>query len=175
MRAWYRASANRYGAAFSDDTEIIWSGSGWPGGCDECSPADWIEARPERRAMISSQARSTADLLSLSPYCVSAMIRPSRPLALLLLAFALASCARQTAQYPTQDVAVDAASAAALVSQYRLSKGLKPVSLDPALSRLALDQARAVAAIGDLSHDVSGSFSAVSRRRRPAVARRRRT
>lgn len=80
-------------------------------------------------------------------------------LVLLLLVVALASCARQTAQFPTQDVVVDAGSAAALVSQYRASKGLKPVSIDAALTKLAVDQARAVAAIGDLSHDVSGSFS----------------
>lgn len=81
-------------------------------------------------------------------------------LALLVLVVALASCARQTVQkFPTQDVGIDAGSAAALVSQYRASKGLSPVSIDPALTKLALDQARAVAAIGDLSHDVSGSFS----------------
>ncbi len=80
-------------------------------------------------------------------------------LLVLVLALALASCARQTARFPTQDVAVDAGSAAALVSQYRASKGMKAVSVDPALTRLALDQARAVAAIGDLSHDVSGSFA----------------
>lgn len=78
---------------------------------------------------------------------------------LFIVALALAACARPTAQFPIQDVAIDASSAAALVSQYRASKGLTPVSLDPALTRLALDQARAVAAIGDLSHDVSGSFS----------------
>lgn len=101
------------------------------------------------------------------------MAPPYSRLALLLLAFALASCARPTAQYPTQDVAVDAASAAALVSQYRASKGLKPVTVDPALSRLALDQARAVASIGDLSHDVTGSFSsrlAAAQTRRSAAA-----
>lgn len=94
-------------------------------------------------------------------------------LVLLILAVALAACARQTAQFPTQDVAVDAGSAAALVSQYRTSRGLKPVSVDPVLSKLALDQARAVAAIGDLSHDVSGSFPsrlAAAEARRSAAA-----
>jgi len=101
------------------------------------------------------------------------MLRLTRPLAILLLGLALASCARQTAQYPSRDVAVDAGTAAALVSQYRVSKGLRPVSVDPALTRLALDQARAVAAIGDLSHDVSGSFSsrlAAAQTRRSAAA-----
>ena len=102
------------------------------------------------------------------------MVCPTRRLAILLLALALASCARQTAQkFPTQDVAVDAGSAAALVSQYRTSRGLKPVSIDPTLSKLALDQARAVAAFGDLSNDVSGSFSsrlAAAETRRRAAA-----
>jgi uncharacterized protein YkwD len=77
----------------------------------------------------------------------------------LVLAFALASCGRETARFATQDIAVDGASAAALVSQYRASKGLGPVAVDPKLSRIALDQARANAAIGDLSHDVGGSFA----------------
>src|SRR5690606_32631061 len=45
---------------------------------------------------------------------------------------------------------------AAIISAYRVSKGLSPVSVDPRLNRAAEHQARAVAAAGKLSH---GSFA----------------
>jgi uncharacterized protein YkwD len=46
----------------------------------------------------------------------------------------------------------DAKAAAALVSQYRTSKGLSPVVADATLNRAAEVQARAVAEAGALSH-----------------------
>jgi uncharacterized protein YkwD len=46
----------------------------------------------------------------------------------------------------------DAKAAAALVSQYRTSKGLSPVIADATLNRAAEVQARAVAQAGSLSH-----------------------
>lgn len=46
----------------------------------------------------------------------------------------------------------EAAEAAALISEYRASRGLGPVTVDAKLNRAALHQARAVAAAGDLDH-----------------------
>lgn len=76
----------------------------------------------------------------------------------LLLALALAGCATEL----TRENAVltsstkDAAQAAALISAYRVSKGLSPVSVDPRLNEAAEYQARAVASAGKLSH---GNFA----------------
>ncbi|WP_134499344.1 CAP domain-containing protein [Microvirga pakistanensis] len=50
----------------------------------------------------------------------------------------------------------DAAAAARLISAYRASKGLGPVSVDPKLNEAAEYQARVVAAAGRLSH---GNFA----------------
>src|SRR3954449_2496799 len=50
----------------------------------------------------------------------------------------------------------DAATAAALISQYRASHGLPPVSVDTRLTQAAKAQARTVAEAGTLSH---GPFS----------------
>ncbi len=77
----------------------------------------------------------------------------------LAAALALASCGRETVRYATQDVPVDAGGAAALVSAYRASHGLGAVGVDGRLNQIALRQARAIAAIGDLSHDIAGSFA----------------
>jgi uncharacterized protein YkwD len=81
-------------------------------------------------------------------------------LAVLLLTLLLASCGAPTARFQTQEVAVDATSAAELISRYRASRGLPPVSADSRLNRMAAAQARANAEIGDLSHEVGGSFPA---------------
>jgi uncharacterized protein YkwD len=51
----------------------------------------------------------------------------------------------------------EAAEAAALISAYRTSRGLAPVSVDSNLNRVAEHQARVVAAAGKLSH---GDFPA---------------
>ncbi len=50
----------------------------------------------------------------------------------------------------------DAAQAAALISAYRASRGLGPVTVDGQLNRAAEHQAKAVAAAGTLSH---GAFA----------------
>jgi uncharacterized protein YkwD len=76
----------------------------------------------------------------------------------LLLALVLAGCGAPTARYATHDVPVDAARAAALISQYRAAQGLGPVTVDARLSRVAAAQARRNAEIGDLSHAVGGDF-----------------
>jgi uncharacterized protein YkwD len=60
---------------------------------------------------------------------------------------------------PSEKVTVsdrDAKEAAALISSYRVSRGLSPVSADPTLNSAAAFQARAVAEAGSLSH---GAFS----------------
>jgi uncharacterized protein YkwD len=46
----------------------------------------------------------------------------------------------------------DAAAAASLISAYRVSVGLSPVTVDPRLNQAAAYQARVVAAAGRLSH-----------------------
>jgi uncharacterized protein YkwD len=56
-------------------------------------------------------------------------------------------------------VQVDAASAASMVSGYRKNNGLGPVSLDPALTRLAEQQARAMAQRDKLDHNAGGPFA----------------
>ena len=50
----------------------------------------------------------------------------------------------------------DASEAAALISRYRIARGLSPVSADARLNRAAEVQARAVAETGELSH---GAFA----------------
>lgn len=57
-------------------------------------------------------------------------------------------------------VPLDATGAAAMISNYRSNNGLPAVSLDPALMKMAEDQARAMAARNKLDHDVAGAFRA---------------
>jgi uncharacterized protein YkwD len=82
-----------------------------------------------------------------------------RPL-LLVIAFALASCGGPSARFATTDASADEAAVASLISRHRQAHGLGPVSPNPRLTRMALAQARANAAIGELSHDAGGSFEA---------------
>jgi uncharacterized protein YkwD len=74
----------------------------------------------------------------------------------LLAALALTGCATDEALTPSAVVTAsstsDAAAAAALVSAYRVSKGLSPVTVDSNLNKAAEYQARVVAAAGKLSH-----------------------
>ncbi|MBF9196305.1 CAP domain-containing protein [Microvirga terrestris] len=76
-----------------------------------------------------------------------------------VIALGLAGCAGDSALTPKDAVLAsstnDAAQAAALISAYRVSKGLSPVTVDPRLNKAAEHQARVVAAAGQLSH---GSF-----------------
>src|SRR3712207_3661356 len=83
-------------------------------------------------------------------------------LALLALMLAVGSCASPTptARISLQDVPIDEASAASLISRYRAAHGLKPVRPDARLTRMALSQARENAQVGELSHDRGGSFHA---------------
>jgi len=53
---------------------------------------------------------------------------------------------------------VDAAAAASMISGYRKNNGLGSVSIDPALMRLAAEQALAMASRDKLGHDVAGDF-----------------
>lgn len=51
---------------------------------------------------------------------------------------------------------VDAAAAASLLTDYRVARGLSPVSVDEQLNRIAQDQANAMAKADNLSHEVGG-------------------
>jgi uncharacterized protein YkwD len=77
-----------------------------------------------------------------------------------LIALALAGCAGDTALNGGDVVLAsstkDAAEAARLISAYRVSRGLSPVTVDPKLNEAAEYQARVVAAAGRLSH---GNFA----------------
>ena len=83
-----------------------------------------------------------------------------------LALLALAACSTPVAQRSQPvirgDVAavrLDPAAARDMLSQYRATRGLAAVRLDPTLSALAQKQADAMAAQGVLSHDVAGSFT----------------
>lgn len=90
------------------------------------------------------------------------MPRRSRPplLAVLLLSLGLTHCALDSGiRVPPEQVTVsttDAGEAAALISRYRAGRGLSAVVTDADLNRAAAEQARSVAARGQLSH---GDFS----------------
>lgn len=56
-------------------------------------------------------------------------------------------------------VQVDASAAASMVSGYRRNNGLGPVKLDPVLTRLAEQQARAMARRDRLDHNAGGPFA----------------
>jgi uncharacterized protein YkwD len=77
-----------------------------------------------------------------------------------LAALALAGCATDPSVTQTHAVlsssTSDAKAAASLISAYRVSRGLSPVTVDSRLNEAAEQQARVVAAAGRLSH---GSFA----------------
>ena len=75
-----------------------------------------------------------------------------RAIAVLIAAFALA--------WPVHPASAEEASAAELISRFRHDHGEGKVTIDPALNRIALDQARAMAERNTLDHGVLGSFSA---------------
>ena len=52
------------------------------------------------------------------------------------------------------------AAATTELNAYRASRGLKPVKLDSALNAIAERQAQAMAASGQVSHDIAGAFPA---------------
>lgn len=53
---------------------------------------------------------------------------------------------------PTTVTTLDAAEAARVISAYRVSRGLGPVTVDSRLNEAAAEQARAIARAGTLSH-----------------------
>jgi uncharacterized protein YkwD len=79
---------------------------------------------------------------------------------------ALAACAGKTPpEQPTfyQDLAqtnvtVDPAAAASMISGYRSNNGLRSVTVDPELMRLASEQAHAMAAHDRMDHDIGRPF-----------------
>ncbi|MGU3494675.1 CAP domain-containing protein [Xanthobacteraceae bacterium A53D] len=84
----------------------------------------------------------------------------------LLAALALAGCGttdletgKQPAFYENlakSGQAVNAEAAASIISDYRVTKGLNAVTIDPALNRVAQDQADAMARADTLTHEVGG-------------------
>jgi uncharacterized protein YkwD len=59
-----------------------------------------------------------------------------------------------------KDAKVDAAMAASMISGYRKNNGLGAVAIDPALMRMAEEQARAMASRDKLDHNVGRDFNA---------------
>jgi uncharacterized protein YkwD len=86
----------------------------------------------------------------------------------LLAAFGLAACATDIDPPPAQPsfyrnlaspgAVLDTATAASMISGYRQNNGLDTVTIDPELSRLAGEQARAMAARDKLDHNVGKDF-----------------
>jgi len=56
------------------------------------------------------------------------------------------------------DAVLDVNAAQAMISSYRSSNGLPPVTLDPELTRLATEQAQAMAAKDKMDHDAKKPF-----------------
>lgn len=88
-----------------------------------------------------------------------------------LLALGLAGCSTVTPPppaapglYQSQSVpgaTLDKQAAASMITELRRGRGLGPVTLDPALNRMAEEQAAAMASTGKLAHDgAAGSFKA---------------
>jgi uncharacterized protein YkwD len=88
-----------------------------------------------------------------------------RLLAVLMLAFGLASCASggtgSLFQTPlaTKPGVVNSAEAATLISQYRRSRGLSAVTVNATLTRIAADHARRMAATNRVDHVLPGEGS----------------
>lgn len=84
--------------------------------------------------------------------------------AIAVLALLVVGCARTQTVQPGVNVSAlstsEAAEAATLISAYRVSRGLSPVTVDPRLNEAAAHQARVVALAGRLSHgDFSGRMN----------------
>lgn len=80
-----------------------------------------------------------------------------------LAALALAGCSAERPTRPVESgiyqsqskpgASLDKATAASMVSELRRGRGLGPVMLDPALNRMAEEQALAMSRVGKISHD----------------------
>ena len=86
-----------------------------------------------------------------------------------VFALALAGCAADTVpkgepsfyrDLSQPGAQLDAAAAASMISGYRANNGLQPLTLDPALMKLAEEQARAMVAKNALDHDAKRPFTA---------------
>ncbi len=87
--------------------------------------------------------------------------------AVLSLAASLAACslAPEAPLEPRSEreiaaVKLDPEAALAAINSYRAGKGLHALRLDPELTAMAQQQADAMAARGELSHNVAGAFTA---------------
>jgi uncharacterized protein YkwD len=99
-----------------------------------------------------------------------AIATPARAAVLALAAAGLGGCSGFADREPTlsqpsfyQSLAqpgavLDAEGAAAMISNYRANNGLETVALDPTLTRLAREQAQAMAARNKMDHDVARPF-----------------
>ena len=98
------------------------------------------------------------------------MIRASTALVcgILITLAALAGCTetKPPSDEPTfyqnlaqPDATLDSAAAASMISGYRSNNGLPPVSVDPDLTRLATEQAQAMAARDKMDHNAARPFA----------------
>jgi uncharacterized protein YkwD len=100
---------------------------------------------------------------------VDAFLKSARAVTLCSLTAGLIGCSSDTYKPSGQptfyksmaapDAQVDAKAAASMISGYRRNNGLGLVSLDPALMRMAEDQARAMASKNRFEHDAAGPFA----------------
>jgi uncharacterized protein YkwD len=98
--------------------------------------------------------------------------RPARALALILTVAGLAACAgnaevqSQPSFYRSlaEGGELDATAASYMISGFRKNHGLGPVTIDPALTRLAEAQAQAMASRDKVDHSAAGEFSERMRR-----------
>ena len=86
-----------------------------------------------------------------------------RSLPLLALALLAAGCGTETTTKPSfyenlasPEAKVDGVAAASMISDYRRNNGLGLVELDPTLTRMAEDHARAMAKVDKVTHDPGG-------------------
>jgi len=86
-----------------------------------------------------------------------------RSLPLLALALLAAGCGTETTTKPSfyenlasPEAKVDGVTAASMISDYRRNNGLGLVELDPTLTRMAEDHARAMAKVDKVTHDPGG-------------------
>jgi uncharacterized protein YkwD len=94
---------------------------------------------------------------------MTAMTLLLRSLPLLILAFFAASCGTEMDTKPafydnlaSPDAKINTAAAASMISDYRRANGLAAVEIDPTLTRMAEDHARAMAKIDKVTHDPGG-------------------
>jgi uncharacterized protein YkwD len=107
--------------------------------------------------------------------CDAPLAKPARMLAALLLAAGMAGCAEteKSSGEPSfyrsmakADVELDAQVAASMISGYRQNNGLGPVALDPELTKIADEQARAMASRDRLDRNAAGALPERIRRAR---------